>query len=91
MKVSLPHFCRRVGGEGGGLAIGLPSRVVARASPVFQEGAGTLYDSHDRDKAVSLSLSVTVEDAGNGFFGENRFPFIGKKVLGRKLSPLSVI
>lgn len=60
MKVSLS----RVSAEGG--PTGLPSRRNTRLVLGFQEGAGTLSDSYDRDKAVSS------KDAGNGIFGENR-------------------
>lgn len=66
MKVSLLRF-RRGGSEEGDLPLPQPPN----SRPVFQEGAETLYDSYDRDKAVP----VTDESAGNGVLRENRSSF----------------
>jgi len=58
MKVSLPRVSAEKRSDGSSSA----SQYQVRS--VFQEDAGTLSDSHDRDKAVSVSG----EDAG--IFGE---------------------
>ena len=62
MKVSLP----RVSAEGGPRWV-LPSHRSTQTRPVFQEGAGTLSDSYDRDKAAFRG-----KDAESGIFEGNR-------------------
>ena len=54
MKVSFP----RVSAEGGPMD---PSLASQQARLVFQEGAGTLSDSYDRDKAAFLAKMLRVE------------------------------